>query len=118
MFTAKDGYCHDGLPAVVVQQLQMRVEINHREIGYRYCMTLEGCTADQCRVQLDAYIAEPGQQLGTARLSASNRETPLALEVLHDRSTVAAGESDGVLDDVGQHLVQDQARSDGLADLA
>ena len=55
---------------------------------------------------------------GLLRVSAANPETPLALEVLHHRSTVAAGESDRVLDDVGQHLVQDQARSDGLADLA
>ena len=42
----------------------------------------------------------------------------LRLVVLHDRAAVGPGQPHGVADDPVQHLVEVEARADGLADLA
>ena len=112
------GHGEHRTPAVVVQQLQVRVEVDRVEVGDRDRMPLQRGPADERGLELDPDPAQLAQQLRTARVRAAHREAALLLDVLHDRSAVAAGEPHGVHDDVREHLVEHQARADHAADLA
>ena len=105
-------------PAVVVQQLQVRVEVDRVEVGDRDRMPLQRGPADERGLELDPDPAQLAQELCAARVGAAHGEAPLLLDVLHDRSAVAAREAHGVHDDVREHLVEHEARTDHAADLA
>ena len=66
----------------------------------------------------DAQVAQPGgQRLGAAG-GRPHPEAVLGRVVLHDRAAVGAGEPYGAAHDLGEDLLEVQARADRVADLA
>ena len=117
LVVAEHGNGEHRAPAVVPEQLQVDVTLHHGQIRQGDRVTLQRGPADQGLVEIDPERAEGGQQCRVLRIRRPGEEALLLLDEVHDRSAVALGDPDRVLDDREQHLVQHETRADGLPDL-
>src|SRR4029450_12266924 len=69
---AKDRYSEHGPPAVVVQDLKVRVEVDKIQVGDGDGVAFARCSPDQGAIELDSDAAQSRQQLGTARVRAAH----------------------------------------------
>ena len=101
-----------------LDELRAEFERYAREVWNHQRTSLDGGAADQGGFQLDAGTTKPLQDVLGGAVCAANGEDSFTLVVLHDRAAVGVGELDSVHDDGGQHVVEIEARADGLPDFS
>jgi hypothetical protein len=105
-------------PAVLLQDLEVRVESHLVEVGHHERGPFQSGPADQRRLASDGDLAQLGEHGVTAAVRRTHVERLLLLVELHDRAAVGPGEAHRVGDDQVEDLVGVQAGADRLADLA
>ena len=115
---AQHGYGDEGAPAGVLQDLQVRIQLDGVEVRHGDRAALLGGTADEGLVEVDPDGAQPLDDLRVGPVDAAHEEATVAFGVLHDRAAVGLGQLDRVLRDRVQDVVEVQAGADRLADLA